>query len=85
MPLIVKLPVGRSIRGKRRPNLVSLLDVLPALTEALDLPLTDDERRQFEGVDILADPPRAAFAFSQRSPSDKRHGAGENYSLTSLE
>ncbi len=85
VPLIIKFPEGTGFEGERRRNLVSLLDVLPTLAEELDLPLTAEERRQFEGVNILADSPGEASVFSQRSVSDTRHGPGENYALTNLE
>jgi len=85
VPLIVKFPAGEAPRGERRRNLVSLLDVLPTLAETLDLPLTEDERRQFEGVNALGESAGDGRVFSQRSVSDTRHGPGENYALTSLE
>jgi len=84
VPLIIKLPAGGALSGVRRPDLVSLLDVLPSLAGALDLPLTDGEMGQFEGRDVLCGPPREASVFSQRSVSDTRHGPGENYALTNL-
>ena len=41
VPLVVKLPAGRSIAGRRVDGLVSPMDLLPSLCEWLELPVPD--------------------------------------------
>jgi arylsulfatase A-like enzyme len=79
IPLIIKFPGDSPWHGERRSNLVSIVDVLPTLVEALDLPV---DERSFEGVDALGEDPRDAV-FAQRSFAERegRSGKGPKYAM----
>ncbi len=80
VPLILKLP--GSDRAERRPRVTALIDVLPTLVEALDLPVPAAVREQFEGRDMLEGPPWD-YVFSERALGRvKKLGPGEQYTLT---
>jgi arylsulfatase len=68
VPLILKLPESAEQQAHRRDVLAALVDVLPTLANALDLPFTAEEREQFAGVDLMRNNARqAVFAQSVAS------------------
>ena len=54
VPLLIKFPRGSGPRGVRVPTVASLVDVVPTLVAALELPLLEADRAQLEGMDLLA-------------------------------
>ncbi len=71
VPLVVKQPASLNA-GQRRAEMVSLIDVAPTLLEAVgvDLPgsMTGQSLRPWMNQDVLALPPRPAFADLAREP-----------------
>jgi arylsulfatase len=82
VPLILKLPQAINRPGERRDGLAALIDVLPTLTAALELPITDAEQARFSGVDLLGSGPSRRYVFSQRVVRKRRWGDGLKFSLT---
>lgn len=82
VPLIIKLPGTSSHRGERRTDLAALIDVLPTLVGALDLPISDQEHSQFTGRDLLGGGSEREYVFSQRVARGRRWGPGLKYALT---
>lgn len=82
VPLIIKLPGASSHRGERRTDLAALIDVLPTLVGALDLPISDQEHSQFTGRDLLGGGSEREYVFSQRVARGRRWGPGLKYALT---
>ena len=76
VPLIVKFPHGRGPAPHRNDALVSLIDVLPLITEELDLPL---KRKQFDGVNPLRK--ERKYLMAERERSVERYGADHNFIL----
>jgi|GEM_PF-3934469 len=86
VPLIMKLTAALGRAGERRRELVSLVDILPALAAALDLPLDLDDQEQLEGVDVLAQGGGRTAVFSERTLCEaERLGPGEQYALITAE
>ncbi len=84
VPLIVKPPESEDLEPRRISALASTLDIVPTLDGMLDLPLTDAERAQLEGVDLLQD--RRAFVFSQRVEVHRRGWErGDKFALSTPE
>jgi arylsulfatase A-like enzyme len=83
VPLIIKLPQKINLPGKRITNIVSLIDVLPTITKAINLQLTPKETSQFEGIDMLNENEPRHYVFSERV-NRVRPGwePGLKYSLT---
>jgi len=82
VPLIIKLPGASSHRGERRTGLAALIDVLPTLVGALDLPISDQEHSQFTGRNLLGGGSEREYVFSQRVARGRRWGPGLKYALT---
>jgi arylsulfatase A-like enzyme len=82
VPLIIKLPGASSHRGERRTDLAALIDVLPTLVGALDLPISDQEHSQFTGRNLLGGGSEREYVFSQRVARERRWGPGLKYALT---
>lgn len=82
VPLIIKLPGASSHRGERRTDLAALIDVLPTLVGALDLPISDQEHSQFTGRNLLGGGSEREYVFSQRVARGRRWGPGLKYALT---
>jgi len=53
VPLLIKLPRALGVAPGRRPELASLVDVVPTLVGALDLPAPPEAVAELEGVDLL--------------------------------
>lgn len=82
VPLILKLPAGRGPRGVRIQTTASLIDVIPTLVTALELPIADEDRAQFEGLDLLAGDRKRMGVLSEQS--QRVDEPGTRYSLTSV-
>jgi arylsulfatase A-like enzyme len=85
LPLIIKLPAALGRAGERHPNLTSLIDVVPTLAVALDLPLRDEDRAQLDGVDALAAEPQRTQAYAERVEKQfdpRLWSPGRKYALT---
>jgi len=85
VPLIVKFPRGKGPRDVRVPTVASLLDVVPTLVAALDLPVSDVDQAQFEGIDLLAAGPERVGVFSEQTHRDRLDEPGRRFSLTNRE
>jgi len=80
VPLIIKFPQGRGPRDTRASSLASVIDVVPTLVAALDLPIQDADREQLEGIDLLSgDDVRSGLLSEQ---SHRVEEPGLRYSLT---
>ncbi len=83
VPLIVRFPGRLGLNGRRHAGLAAVIDVLPTLAAALELPLAEADRARFEGVDLLAPGGGRQSVFSERA---HRPGAawepGLKYALT---
>ncbi len=84
VPLLIKLPAEYGMRG-RQTRLASLIDVVPSLVEALDLPLGPRDRQQFEGINLLADRPARRFALAERVHREDDWEPGLKYALVGQE
>ncbi len=80
VPLIIKFPAGNGPSGVRVPTLASLMDVVPTLVAALELPVSGADRVQFEGIDLLADSDTRPGVLSEQS--HRVNEPGLKYSLT---
>ncbi len=76
VPLIMKFPKGKGPEGKRVAKLVSLIDVLPTLVEALELPL---DSSQFDGINVLEAENR--YLMAEREHTRHRYGSESNLTL----
>ena len=84
VPLIVKLPEGRGEAGVRVRRFGSLIDVLPTLAGALNLPIGQRDADQFEGIDLLGPEPRRSGVLSEQvHRSELLDEPGLRYALTS--
>jgi arylsulfatase A-like enzyme len=85
VPLIIKPPAELNIEPRREKALVSLMDVLPTLVAALDIPVPEENVRRFEGNNVLAGVGDRGAVLCERTPSEPdRLGPGEQYALTGL-
>jgi arylsulfatase A-like enzyme len=82
VPLIMRFPDRLGLNGRRVEGVVSLIDVVPTLVERLPLPISEADRAQFTGFDVLTETPARSYAFAQRVYGPKRNwGKGEKYTL----
>jgi arylsulfatase A-like enzyme len=72
VPLMIKFPKELALNGQRVERLVSLIDVIPTLTESLSLPFSDTDRSHFSGINVLARRAVRDFALAQRSTVSKK-------------
>ncbi len=88
VPLIIRFPDSMKIAPARKTLLGSLMDVLPTLAAAGILPLTAEERAQFEGIDLMAPPGAGAagerYLLAERVNRERGWEPGLKYSLTGL-
>jgi len=85
VPLLMRFPDSLGIRPDTRAVLGSLMDIVPTLVETLRLPLSRAEKAQFEGLNLLENPPHEDRAvLSERVNRQRRWEPGFKYSLTSL-
>lgn len=85
VPLLIKFPRGRGPRDVRVPTVASLIDVVPTLVAALDLPLSAADRAQFEGMDLLAGNDPRKGVFSEQTHREAVEKPGLRYSFTNKE
>jgi arylsulfatase A-like enzyme len=85
VPLILKLPEGRGPRSQRISKLASLIDVLPTLAAALELPVPEAVASRFEGVDLLRRGSQRDYAFAERADVQRNWEPGRKYALLSSE
>ena len=86
VPLIIKLPEGHRWNGRSVEHLASTTDLLPTLTAALRLPISDTDRAQFTGVNALTTRPQREFALAQRTfGTPRKWGKGEKFALVALD
>lgn len=83
VPLIIKFPESAGLAGRRFSGLTSIVDLVPTLVAALDLPFDEADRQQLRGYDALSGARR--YALSQRTvrPNLRLWGLGKRYSLQS--
>lgn len=79
VPLILRLPEGP--RGLRVAEPVSPIDIVPTLVGALELPVSEAVRAQFQGVDLLAARPDRRI-LSERAHRERAWEPGSRYALT---
>lgn len=80
VPLIIRFPIGSGPTGVRISKTASLVDVIPTLVGAFDIPVAGSDRPQFEGVDLLTDEDTRAGVFSEQS--HRVNEPGLKYTLT---
>ena len=80
VPLIMKFPRGRGPRDARASTLASVIDIVPTLVAALDLPIQEADRAQLEGIDLLSRDENRSGVLSEQSHRVKERG--RRYSLT---
>jgi arylsulfatase A-like enzyme len=81
VPLLIKLPGGERA-GTRVERFASLVDVVPTLLGALDLPIGEGDRAQLEGIDLLDENATRDAVFSERVHRDRGWEPGPKYTLT---
>jgi arylsulfatase len=84
VPLVMKFPARSGLDGRRIEHLASLVDFAPTLVEVLDLPLSDSQKRQFEGINLMAEE-RRHEAFAERVRRQQAWESGDKYALMNLE
>lgn len=85
VPLVVKAPKSRDMEPRRVESIASTLDVMTTVDGLLELPLTDDDRKQFEGVDLFGKAEPRTSVFSERVNVHRRGWEeGDKYALTTL-
>lgn len=83
VPLILKLPKSLNIAPQVVSGLSSIVDVLPTLVEVLGLPISDQDRSQFTGVNLLArtSPREATYAQRTFRHNSPKWGKGQQFAL----
>jgi len=84
VPLIYKLPRRLEVETGRRSEITGLVDVLPTLVAALELPAADAALGQFQGIDSIAGRSAPRSLFSERTQTPERWGPGDRYALLNL-
>lgn len=85
VPLVVKPPKQKDMAPRRVRSIASTMDVVTTIDALLDLPLTEEDRKQFEGVDLLGSEEPRSFVFSERVNVHRRGWEeGDKYALTTL-
>jgi len=88
VPLIIRFPDGARGAPSRRGELASLMDVLPTLAAGGLLPLTAEDRAQFEGIDLMAAQAASIgadrYLLAERVHRERGWEPGLKYSLTGL-
>jgi arylsulfatase A-like enzyme len=79
-PLIFKLPKRAGRPPERRLQLASLIDVLPTMIAAGELPLP---REGLDGIDLFSE--QREFALSERTSREDPRWSGQLFALTSLD
>lgn len=90
VPLLIRFPDRLAVEPRRIERLVSLIDVLPTLAAGLRLPLAEDDKSRFTGLDALADTEPRTEALAQRSTVRDaerlaKRGQREKFALLSLD
>ncbi len=67
VPLVMTFPESVGRRGEVRESLVSLIDVVPTLVATLGLPVPEEDRRRFTGLDVLGAEPSREYLLVQRT------------------
>ena len=84
VPMIVKLPSGKGPVGARSRRVASLVDLVPTLAAALDLPLREEDRSQFDGIDLLDERIEREFVLAERTfPPRQVWEPGKKWALVS--
>ena len=85
VPLIMKFPDWRHVAPRRARHLVSLIDIVPTLVEALELKVPQVFRGQLTGVDILRTKIDRQTIFGQRTRRKRDWEPGDKYAVLSLD
>ncbi len=85
VPLLMKMPLEAGVNPQRRSDLVSLVDVVPTLLSALDLPV-EEPAHGFRGIDLLEGKKRD-HVFAQRTFVERveKWGPGKRFALITTE
>jgi arylsulfatase len=82
VPLMIKLPAGNGPVGARSARVASLIDVVPTLVARLGLPVPEEDRARFEGVDLLDEGVSRDFVVAERRfPPRRAWTPGERWAL----
>lgn len=82
VPLIIKFPQGKGPRDVRVSSVVSLIDIVPTLFAAIELPIPDVDREQLEGIDLLGGEDGRLGVLSEQTHRDTMNEPGQRFSLT---
>jgi len=85
VPLIIKLPQSMGHSGEVSGKLASVIDILPTVQSAVGLHLTQKEKSQFEGIDLLDDDSERQRLLIQRVRRKRGWEPGDKYALVEKE
>ena len=82
IPLMIRFPKSMGISATRLSSPASIIDILPTLDARLDLPFTDLDREQFEGIDLLDPDLERDYVWSERAVREADWEPGRKFALT---
>ncbi len=90
VPLMIKLPDSLGVAPRKIERLVSITDILPTLVDTLELPVPEEDRQRFSGMNALDRKERRRYALAQRSSfrrlkAAKERGTREKFALVGLD
>jgi len=85
VPLIIKLPESMGRSGEVSDTLASLIDIVPTVQAAAGLQLTEKEKNQFEGMDLLGTDSKRHALLVQRVRRKRGWEPGDKYALIEKE
>ncbi len=81
VPLVMKLPKATDEEPRHSPRLASVVDVIPTLVGALELPVPPAFLQQFDGVNLLKPEESERFVLAERVHRDREWEPGRRYAL----
>jgi len=67
IPLIIKLPKDMRKKKEKVSKLASIMDILPTVMTVLDLPVSEKDKEQLEGINLLNNTEKREYVFVERT------------------
>lgn len=84
VPLMIKFPVGSPLNGKRHAQAMSIIDIPNIMDGGAVLPFTDEDRKLWQGFDVMNDAKRHGVFSARviRGDREQLFESGRRFSLT---